>query len=597
LIDNKGGAFLTKVDIFFATMDTRIPVTLEIREVVNGYPGKRVLPFSRTTINPEQVNLSSNLVSLDGVNIPSYDTPTTFTFKSPVYVQDAGEYCIVLISDSNKYKVWISQLGDQIPGSSRTISEQPYNGVLFKSQNASTWTADQSQDLMFTIYRADFDTSTVGTVQFVNDVLPYQTLDTDPFQVTTGSNLVRVWQKDHGLTVGARVIITDATGTITGIPSAELNGTKTVANIDLDSYTFNTTTVSTGTGYYGGDAIRATSQIQYDTVNPMCQVQNFSETAIGYAIKTTSGRSVDGSETPYITDIGFGDCLANSNNPFFSPCLVASEVNENVLMSGTKSVTFAVNISSTNSSLSPVLDTHRMSLVAVSNRLNYPTHANVDVTPTDYITLFTGATGAFSFSGSTITSTNAAVRTLLTTINIGQYIVVSGTTTAGNAGQYLVTNNVDDGTTTTLTLNGITFTSEAALTGTTIQLINLFSDEISPLGSSAASKYVTNVVKLDLPSTFAKIRFSANIPSDANVSVYYKTTLSASGTMDKTKYTLASPITPAVKVENGNETFYDVDYSLTNLNPFDAIQVKLVMNSTNTSAVPRIKDLRIICCA
>jgi len=597
LVDNKGGAFLTKVDIFFATKDTRIPVTLEIREVVNGYPGKRVLPFSRTTINPEQVTLSSNLVSLDGVDIPSYDTPTTFTFKSPVYVQDGGEYCIVLISDSNKYKVWISQLGDQIPGSSRTISEQPYNGVLFKSQNASTWTADQSQDLKFTIYRADFDTSTVGTVQFVNDVLPYQTLDKDPFQVTTGSNLVRVWQKDHGLTVGARVIITGATGTLNGIPSAELNGTKTVANIDLDSYTINTTTVSTGTGYCGGSAIRATSQVQYDTINPICQVQNFSETAIEYAIKTTSGQSVDGSQTPYITDIGFGDCLANSNNPFFSPRVVASEVNENTLMSGTKSVTFAVNMSSTNSSLSPVLDTHRMSLVAVSNRLNYPTHANVDVTPTDYVTLFTGATGAFSFSGSTITSTNAAVRTLLATINIGQYIVVSGTTTAGNAGQYLVTNNVDDGTTTTLTLNGITFTSEAAVSGTTVQLINLFSDEISPMGSSAASKYVTNVVKLALPSTFAKIRFSANIPSGADVSVYYKTTLSASGTMDKTKYTLASPITPAVKVENGNEAFYDVDYSLTNLNPFDAIQVKLVMNSTNSSAVPRIKDLRIICCA
>ena len=488
-------------------------------------------------------------------------------------------------------------MGDQIPGSSRTISEQPYNGVLFKSQNASTWTADQSQDLKFTIYRADFDTSTVGTVQFVNDVLPYQTLDKDPFQVTTGSNLVRVWQKDHGLTVGARVIITGATGTLNGIPSAELNGTKTVANIDLDSYTINTTTVSTGTGYCGGSAIRATSQVQYDTINPICQVQNFSETAIEYAIKTTSGQAVDGSQTPYITDIGFGDCLANTNNPFFSPRVVASEVNENVLMSGAKSVTFAVNMSSTNSSLSPVLDTHRMSLVAVSNRLNYPSHANVDVTPTDYITLFTGATGAFSFSGSTITSTNAAVRTLLATINIGQYIVVSGTTTAGNAGQYLVTNNVDDGTTTTLTLNGITFTSEAAVSGTTVQLINLFSDEISPLGSSAASKYVTNVVKLALPSTFAKIRFSANIPSGADVSVYYKTTLSASGTMDKTKYTLASPITPAVKVENGNEAFYDVDYSLTNLNPFDAIQVKLVMNSTNSSAVPRIKDLRIICCA
>ena len=597
LIDNKGGAFLTKVDIFFATKDDRIPVTLEIRDVVNGYPGKRVLPFSRVTLTPENVNISSTYVDLDGVATPTFDTATTFTFSSPVYVQDANEYCIVLMSDSNKYKCWISQMGDTIPGSSRTISEQPYNGVLFKSQNASTWTADQTQDLKFKIYRADFDTSAVGTVQFVNDVLPYTTLDTDPFQVTTGSNIIRVWQKDHGLAPSSKVIISGATGTLNGIPSAEINGTKTVSNIDMDSYTITSTTNATATGYCGGTAIKATGQVQYDVVNPIVQVQSFSETTVEYMMKTTSGQAIDGAQTPYIQDVAFSDCLANSNNGMFSPRLVASEVNENTSLSGNKSVTFAVNMSSTNSSVSPVLDTHRMSLVAISNRINYPTHANVDVTPVDYVSLFTGATGAFNFSGSTITSTIAAVRTLIGTIAVGQYIKVASSTTVANDGQYLVTNNTDDGTTATLTLSGVTFTSEAGATATTVSTVNLFSDEISPVGSSSTSKYVTNIVKLALPSTFVKIRFAANVPSGSDVSVYYKTSLGIGGTLDKTKYTLATPVTPAIKVENGNETFYDVDYSMTGLNPFDSIQVKLVMNSTNSSAIPRIKDLRIIACA
>ena len=49
----------------------------------------------------------------------------------------------------------------------RTISEQPYAGVLFKSQNASTWTADQYEDLKFTIYRANF-TSSIGNAVFNN---------------------------------------------------------------------------------------------------------------------------------------------------------------------------------------------------------------------------------------------------------------------------------------------------------------------------------------------------------------------------------------------------------------------------------------------
>ena len=597
LIDNKGGAFLTKVDIFFATKDDAIPVKLEIREVVNGYPGKRVLPFSRVTLRPDQVNLSTNMVDLDGVATPKFDTPTSFVFPSPVYVQDGSEYCIVLISDSNKYKVWISQLGDTVPGTSRTISEQPYLGSLFKSQNASTWTTDQTQDLMFTIYKAKFDTSAVGTVQFVNDVLPYTTLENDPFQMTAGSNIVRVWQNSHGLTDGSKVNITGVTGTLNGIPAAELNGSWFVSNIDLDSYTITTTASASKSGYFGGTTIRTTGQVQYDAVMPSAQVQSFSETAVEYAIKTTSGRSVDGSETPYTQDLDFGACLINENNYFHTPRVVASEVNENIFTGGNKSVTLAVNLSSTNESLSPVLDTQRMSLVAISNRINSPTNINVNVTPTDYTQLFTGATGAFSFSGSTITTSVSGIRSLMQTIGVGQYIKVEGTTTVGNSGQFLVSDVTDDGTNCTITVSGKTFVSEAAITGTSIATVNLFTDEIAPIGSSTASKYVSKAIKLALPSTFMRVRFAANIPSQADVSLYYKTSLGSSGNLDKTKYTLATPVSAPTKVENGSDRFYDVDYSLSDMAQFDAVQVKLVMRSTNSSAIPRIKDLRIIACA
>mgnify|MGYP003347480412 CR=1 FL=1 len=122
-VKSQGGAFLTKVDVYFATKDNNIPVTLEIREVINGYPGKYVLPFSRVTLKPENVSISTNTVDMpDGTTAKSYDTPTTFTFPSPVYVQDNGEYALVLASDSNGYKVWVSNLGDKIPNSARTIS-------------------------------------------------------------------------------------------------------------------------------------------------------------------------------------------------------------------------------------------------------------------------------------------------------------------------------------------------------------------------------------------------------------------------------------------------------------------------------------------
>ena len=87
----------------------------------NGYPTKDILPFSDVTINPSTVELSDNAA-----------IPTRFTFRSPVYIKHSIEYCFVLLSDSNEYSVWISRMGDIDVSGTRTISAQPYAGVLFK---------------------------------------------------------------------------------------------------------------------------------------------------------------------------------------------------------------------------------------------------------------------------------------------------------------------------------------------------------------------------------------------------------------------------------------------------------------------------------
>lgn len=600
LVQQPGGAFLTKIDVFFASKDANIPCSLEIREMVNGYPGKIVLPFSKVVLNPDQVNLSStSSVIVNGpdadASYPTFDTPTSFVFSTPVYVQDSQEYCFVLQSDSNNYKVWISNMGDTIPGTSRTISEQPYAGVMFKSQNASTWTADQDQDIKFSIYRAKFNTQAVGNIEFVNDVLPYQTIENNPFQFVTGSTTVRVWHKDHGMIAGSSVIIAGSTGTINGVPSAELNGTKTIANVDMNSYTITVTTSATVNGYAGGSVIRATKNIQYDIVNPTIQMQTFSDTYSTFSIKSTSGKAVDGSQTPYTLDSAFSPCLVKENNEFTSPRMIASEINENTLLAGNKSVTFSARISTSNDSLSPVIDTTRASLIAISNKINYASESNVNVSALDVKTIFTHATGAFTFNvAGTITSTVSGIRTLLPNLSVGKYITVSGS--ASNNGTYLVTGYIDNGTTGTLTVDRA-FTSESSTTGTTVQLRELFLDDISPVGSSTLSKYTTAPIKLANSSTFTRIRFAYNIPAQADVLVYYKTCTGENSQLNSTKYTLATSDSSIVKVELGDDKFYDAEYTLTDMAPFDTIVVKLVMKSTNSSAVPRIKDFRVIACA
>ena len=692
MVQSTGGCFLSKVDVFFATKDTKIPVMIEIREVVNGYPGKLILPFSRMTKKPEDVNISTNTVTLNGVETPSYDTATTFEFPSPVYVQNNTEYALVIMSDSNNYKVWISNMGDKIPNSSRTISEQPYAGVLFKSQNGSTWTANQDQDLKFTLYRAKFNTSVIGSVQLVNDVNPKTYLDKDPFETNTGVAKVKVYQPNHGFTAGSKVTLensvvmagvagtsgtivcntgsTTVTGTgtvfttdmgtttvgqgtvlytaggtyigvvasvasntsltlvanaattvtgsatgykfvdaINGVPATEVYKTHTIAAIvDHESYVVTTTTTAKNKGYAGGITIQAQQNYQYNAVHPIAAVQTFSDTPTTFAIKTTSGKGANGSQTAYDLDTGFTGIIPNETNYFKTPRLVASEENEQFLLSGNKSVTMECKISSSNNALSPILDLHRMSLTGISNTINSPSETSVNQAGLDEVALITsdatiGFTAASSGYNAKLYSTDATARGLLRTITVGKYITISGAASALNGSTaspktVLVTDVTDDGTTCTVTVYNNTGATASAGASVSIVVRNHFIEEISPLGSSSHSKYVTKKIKLETAATTLKIRLAANVPTSSNLAIYYKTSPVGSKTVwEKLNYTYASPDSPLIKVENGNPAFYDVNFTITNMTPFEALAIKLVMTSTNTSEVPRVKDLRVVACS
>ena len=681
MVNCRGGAFLTGVDLFFATKDTKIPVHIEIREVVAGNPGKTILPFSQVALNPEQVNISTNVVTMpDGSTANSYDTPTRFTFPSPVYVQDNTEYALVVASDSNSYKTWISNMGDAIPGSSRTISEQPYAGVLFKSQNGSTWTANQDQDLKFTIYRAQFATNTVGTVQFVNDFVPKVVLDKDPFETNSGSAYVRVFHRNHGLATNSYITLsnndttkvygsTPTSGTITcstgsttvtgsstvfntdigtttlgqgavlytnettpryigvvasvasntsltlvanaaitlstattftiapsinGIPVTEIYKLSTVTAVtDNDSYVITTTTTGKKFGYAGGTTATALANVLYNALQPQAQVQTFVDTSALFSVKTTSGKSTNGSETPYAIDSVFGGVIPNDTNFYSSPRVIASQQNENSLMSGNKSVTLQCQMITTNDAVSPILDIKRMGLIAISNTVNAPSETNINYGSLDQITLMSANTN-IAFTSTGISSSDATTKSLLTSLQVGKYITISGSGTSTNNGTYLITGVASDGSTVTIS-NPNGWTTVAAGTAITIVYRNTFIDEISPNGSSTHSKYVSKKVSLATPATSLKIRVAVNSPTASDLKVYYKTSpVGSKSTWSSINYVLATNDGVFPKVQYGDNTFKDVDYTINNLTAFDAFAIKLVFTSTNTSEVTSCRDLRII---
>ena len=177
------GCFLTSCDVFFKTKDDMdIPMTFQLRTMKGGVPTQKILPFSEVIVPPDDINIST-----DGT------VPTRINFKAPVYMEPGQDYAITLASWSTKYQVFISRVGESDLVTDEFISQQPYLGSLFKSQNASTWDASQWEDLKFTLYRADFDLN--GTLELYNPILTQgngQVPVLQPNSVVLNSRKVRV---------------------------------------------------------------------------------------------------------------------------------------------------------------------------------------------------------------------------------------------------------------------------------------------------------------------------------------------------------------------------------------------------------------------
>ena len=145
--DSDGGVFIDSIDLFFWSKDDEsTPVRVEIRTMINGYPTATQIPLASKMLYPDDVSIST-----DG------SVSTRFQFADPIYLMNDTEYCFVVISDSLKYNMWISELGEVDVLSGNYISEQPYLGSMFTSQNNTTWTAEQLKDVKFDMNRCQFE--------------------------------------------------------------------------------------------------------------------------------------------------------------------------------------------------------------------------------------------------------------------------------------------------------------------------------------------------------------------------------------------------------------------------------------------------------
>jgi hypothetical protein len=124
----------------------------------------------------------------------------------------------------------------------------------------------------------------------------------------------------------------------------------------------------------GGSEINATQNIPFELVRPVVQTLTLRGTNINASLRTVSGSSISGNEIPFI-DQGFEPISLDATNYFSTPRLVGAKINENLRntnLPANKSLTLNLNLSTTNSYISPVIDLDRVGMIFTSNRVNSP---------------------------------------------------------------------------------------------------------------------------------------------------------------------------------------------------------------------------------
>tara|TARA_E500000331_G_scaffold115717_2_gene112906 strand:- start:4287 stop:5609 length:1323 start_codon:yes stop_codon:yes gene_type:complete len=438
------------------------------------------------------------------------------------------------------------------------------------------------EDMKFTLKKAVFDTSAPGTLTLTNlNDMPVKTLNANPIRTFNGSNQIRVFHPNHGMhSTSDNVTIAGLpSGTYNGIAHSAINGTYTsIKNITLDSYDIVTTGTATATGDIGGSTMTATKNIPFNLLQLQIGHVLHPLTNIQPSIRTTSGKSVHGSETPFVRQ-GTSEkrnVVLGDNIYYTEPRMVASRINETNEMSGQKSMILQLILSTSNSNVSPVIDLKRCNVFAITNRLNNPLVSSTNT-----------FTGDGSTAGFTLSSTPADVHLL----------------SVKKSGKKLAP--VDDFTISGTTLN--LTTAPAAGANIVAKLSNTidYEDDISTEGGSTDGSYITRPVSLENPSTAIDVRLAASVRSTSNIKMFFRLTGGEETRriqdIEFTPFNVDGSSDTSVAPSTGDEVndidFKDYKFSVKDLPEFTSFQIKVVFRGTNSAYPARLKDFRAIALA
>lgn len=363
LITSGNGAtatFIDKIGVYFKTKDPTLGVTLSILAMSYDSPDASTVLASKY-LPSASINISTD-ASLETVFDFDDVVPLTKDLYYAFQVKPDG--------DSPEYTIWMSEVGgtDVITGTQ--VFSNPYVGTAFISANSRTWTALQTEDIKFNIYRAKFTVGT-GTALFNNEDDDY--LIVDGFSKSNAS---------IGIEVGDIVWTANSTG---GLLTSNTNPMGYVqmadeANNELwidksrGGFTSNTAfqihrQYKSGQSTYNANTLIASGNIT--SINN----RDYSIIVPRFAQLTPAGTSVyyshKGTDTSYLLDSEFSKVTPEYDNEKFDKMRrIVSKSNEIVQMGSAKSSTYQLDLTTSNDYVSPIIDMTRKSSFAIENIIN-----------------------------------------------------------------------------------------------------------------------------------------------------------------------------------------------------------------------------------
>lgn len=654
----EGGVFVTGIDLYFWSKDESIPVRVELREMVNGYPGPVLSnPNASASLAPEFVKISE-----DG------SIPTRFIFENPLYLPEDKDYCFVVLANSQNYNIFTCTMGERAFENDLIVFEQPYLGSLFKSQNNQTWTAEQYEDIKFTIYRAKFDTSMKGEV-VLSTSSPLVMISPDCLSTTTGSNVIRAELTfDHNLELGSKVgVFFDNMGVWNGIPASKISGIFSVTSIlgrRAFEYVITQNATSTGKIIHGGfvkDVYVTNKGLGYDSLNP--PTITFSNPPLGGVTATASPVIKDGKivkinvtnngsgyiEQPTVTitgSVGIGaTAIASMDTTVFihvnrSYSMVTPAIG-NVVLANTKldafydyargnyeggnitsytpSETIKFNLSSKNwlsenAWLCSTSNEKAMFMNNHSSKFTLKMESTKDnVSPVISLrsirAMFSGnlinnQTGEDILSENPssfiedITIVNGGIGyTIAPEINFVNQYGCPGTGAAATA-------TISGGTVSSITITNpgsgylkqpyITFDGAATVQATAKIDMAPFNSELRPESGTARSRYISKIVTLSNSAESARLYVEAYSGHQSNFDVYLRTSLKADGLDHKKQQWTLMKCGVTTNQSSRDQEFMEYEFTLDELPKYDTADIKIVFRATQPIDVPALANYRAI---